>query len=116
MLMAFQVLNLSIDSIDFRPIAGNTAAVFNEMNSFSEYVSEVVLGHTNQYPESGAHTAHHTKHHWQKHMGHKPFIPMNMATMHPPQPSLPELNIPASVNDYDEYSHVINPPPPKISC
>ena len=53
LLMAFQVINLSVDSVDFDPIdSPNTSAFnFNYYNSLVEYISESVMGHTNAFPE-----------------------------------------------------------------
>ena len=51
--MAFQVINLSIDSVDFEPIDSPTTSAFNfnYFNSLIEYVSESLMGHTNAFPE-----------------------------------------------------------------
>ena len=51
--MALQVINLSIDSVDFDPIdSPNTSAFnFNYFNSLIEYVSESIMGHINAFPE-----------------------------------------------------------------
>lgn len=54
--MAFQVLNLSIDSIDFNPFLSQNISGFNDLNSITEYISEVVLGHVNSFPESAQKT------------------------------------------------------------
>ena len=52
-LMAFQVINLSIDSVDFDPIDSptTTAFNFNYFNSLIEYVSESVMGNKDAFPE-----------------------------------------------------------------
>lgn len=51
-LMAIQVLNLSIDAVDFHPfIAANTIGDFNYLNSMTEYFSEIVMGHKDAFPE-----------------------------------------------------------------
>jgi hypothetical protein len=109
--MAFQVLNLSVDCIDFQPISSTASADFNQLNSFSEYISEVMLGHKNQYPEFSGHTKH--KSHWQKHMGMKPFIPINTTLLAVPMAAKRTLIIPTAVSTYDEYLNIINPPPPR---
>ena len=51
--MAFQVINLSIDSVDFDPIDSQSTSAFNfnYFNSLIEYVSESVMGLTNAFPE-----------------------------------------------------------------
>jgi hypothetical protein len=52
LLMSFQILNLGIDAIDFQPLQ-NSASLgdFNYMNSLTEYVSEIMLGHKDVFPE-----------------------------------------------------------------
>lgn len=50
--MAIQVLNFSIDSVEFHPLScANTVGDFNYMNSMVEYFSEIVMGNTNAFPE-----------------------------------------------------------------
>ena len=50
--MVFQILNQSIDAIDFQPIyTSNNISNFNDINSVTEYVSEIILGNTNTFPE-----------------------------------------------------------------
>ena len=50
--LALQILNLSFDSIEFQPIDNSNAlASFNDLNTAMEFVSEVVLQHTNAFPE-----------------------------------------------------------------
>lgn len=52
LLMAFQILNQSIDSIDFQPIyASNNIGNFNDINSVTEYISEIIIGKINAFPE-----------------------------------------------------------------
>lgn len=52
--MALQILNQSIDAIEFHPIlVSNTSHnTFNDINSATEYISEVVLGHKDAFPET----------------------------------------------------------------
>lgn len=51
-LIALQILNLGIDAIDFQPLnASSTIGDFNYINSMTEYVTEIVLGHTDAFPE-----------------------------------------------------------------
>src|ERR1035437_7977041 len=52
LLMSFQILNLGIDAIDFQPIQNSVSlGDFNYMNSLTEYVSEIVLGNKDAFPE-----------------------------------------------------------------
>jgi len=50
--MAALVLNQSIDEIEFQPLvmSGNIE-YFNDLNSAVEYISEIVLGHKDMFPE-----------------------------------------------------------------
>ena len=51
-LIAFQILNQSIDAIEFTPAStGNSIGDFNDINTGVEYFSEVVLGIKNFFPE-----------------------------------------------------------------
>jgi len=52
LLMSFQILNLGIDAIDFQPLQTTVSlGDFNYMNSLTEYVSEIVLGNKDVFPE-----------------------------------------------------------------
>ncbi len=51
-LLAIQIINLSIDTADFQPIAATiTIGDFNYLNSMTEYISEIIMGDTNAFPE-----------------------------------------------------------------
>ena len=53
-LLALQILNLSFDSIEFQPISNaNDLSQFNELNTAIEYVSEIILGYVDAFPEAG---------------------------------------------------------------
>ncbi len=50
--MAFQILNQSIDTIDFSPMRTvNCIGDFNDINSGTEYLSEIVFGIKDLFPE-----------------------------------------------------------------
>ena len=50
--MAFQILNQSVDTIDFTPIhTANCIGDFNNINSGTEYLSEIVFGIKDFFPE-----------------------------------------------------------------
>jgi hypothetical protein len=54
LILAIQILNLSVDAIDFHPFysANSTANTdFNDINSEAEYISEIVLGYKDAFPE-----------------------------------------------------------------
>lgn len=50
-LMAALVLNQSIDEIEFQPLATNNIGNFNDLNSAVEFVSEIILGQKDLFPE-----------------------------------------------------------------
>jgi hypothetical protein len=51
-LMAALVINQSIDEIEFQPLVINgNIENFNDLNSAVEYISEIVLGHKDIFPE-----------------------------------------------------------------
>jgi len=50
--MTALILNQSIDEIDFQPFSiTNNIGYFNDLNSAVEYVSEIILGHKDLFPE-----------------------------------------------------------------
>ena len=50
--MAVLVINQSIDEIEFQPLIVNgNIENFNDLNSAVEYISEIVLGHKDLFPE-----------------------------------------------------------------
>ena len=60
--MALQILNQSIDAIDFQPIcAANSIADFSDINSATEYISEIVLGNRDAFPEFQTKSSGHHK-------------------------------------------------------
>jgi hypothetical protein len=53
-ILAIQILNISVDAIDFHPVytPNSTAnSNFNDINSAVEYISEIVLGYKDAFPE-----------------------------------------------------------------
>lgn len=50
--IAIQIINLSIDGVDFQPMAARVVIEdFNYLNSMTEYVSEIILGKKDAFPE-----------------------------------------------------------------
>lgn len=50
--MAFQILNVSIDTIEFTPIySANCISYFNDFDSGIEYYSKMILGNKSCFPE-----------------------------------------------------------------
>ncbi|MFC4232399.1 hypothetical protein ACFOW1_10885 [Parasediminibacterium paludis] len=53
-ILAIQILNISVDAIDFHPIYNPHSTAnsdFNDINSAVEYISEIVLGYKDAFPE-----------------------------------------------------------------
>ena len=51
-LMSALILNQGIDDINFTPIfASNNIGNFNDLNSAVEYISEIILGNKDAFPE-----------------------------------------------------------------
>jgi len=51
-LISILVLNQCIDEIDFQPlVVSNSISYFNDLNSAVEYVSEVILGNKDAFPD-----------------------------------------------------------------
>ena len=51
-IIALQIINLSIDAVDFQPIVSTISiADFNYLNSMTEYISEIILGKKDAFPE-----------------------------------------------------------------
>lgn len=111
LLLAIQILNLSVNSIDFKPLATSDFTEFNDINTIAEYVSEIVLGHVNAFPEFEKKTQKQSQ--LQKHITVKI---INEATKNEAKYLLP-TTIPYSTLLKDsylyEYFNEINPPPPK---
>lgn len=54
LLLALQILNLSIDMQNFQPVEPkNTLCYFNEMNSIVELVTEKIITKRDTFPERG---------------------------------------------------------------
>ncbi len=111
LLLAIQILNLSVNSIDFKPFTTSDFTVFNEINSIGEYVSEIVLGHINAYPEFQTKTQKQSQ--MQKHVCFKIINTERENTLE----ILPFFTILHSSklknSILHEYFNEINPPPPK---
>ena len=111
LLLALQVLNLSIDSIDFKPVHSSNIEEFNDLNTFSEYFAEVVLGHTNAFPEAVKKEQKQSQ--LQKHLTIKLINPSVMGDLGNAYTDIISNRFPADENHWLFYAPEINPPPPK---
>jgi hypothetical protein len=111
-IVAMQILNLSIYA-QFDPVqSGNTMGNLNSIDSVTEYVAEIMLHHTNAFPEfekNGAHKDQHQHKNYSIHLFNdfkKPATGYNDA--------LNKNNNGAVIKDYRYlFFKEINPPPPK---
>jgi hypothetical protein len=107
LVVALQLLNLSIYAQDFRPLQTSTASETNITETIVEYVVEVVLGHKNAIPEQ---SQHHTFH---KKVAFKAINLFHQLTFTDLTVKHRTRNTPL-LNNYDFlYLQEINPPPPK---
>ena len=61
LLIAVQVMNVSIDVVEFRPLLPQVLSEVNESNSVTEFFAETILGKKATFPENrlSAEKAHH---------------------------------------------------------
>ncbi len=110
-IMSLQVLNLSVDSIDFTPIASANFSEFNDLNTISEYLTEVVLGHSNTFPESSHKEQKQAQ--LQKHLNVKLYETSTVYTETIALPASLEFEFPLDEHSHYQFCKEINPPPPK---
>lgn len=108
-LIAFQILNMSIDI----PTAQQQTAAekdYNYIDTYAEYVAEVVLKIENAVPES--------KHHHQRQFQLHKHLQIICQQLQVPKTVVPSSNLATCYADYSnsfvlQYIREINPPPPK---
>lgn len=111
LLLAIQILNLSMNSIDFKPIETTNLTEFNDINTIAEFVSEIMLGKVNSFPEFATKTQKQSQ--LQKHISIK--IINDITTVEPEFYVNTFTDLDTSIKDkyLYEYFQEINPPPPK---
>lgn len=110
--IALQILNLSTDSIDFHPMATASISEFNDLNSITEYISEIVLDHVNAFPENEQRTNNKTQS--IKHIDIKIYKPTDLAlNLNTNYQMLVSYIFPSDETDSYLFSKEITPPPPK---
>ena len=111
LVVALQLLNLSIYAQDFRPIYNETGSdEINITETIGEYVVEVVLGHTNAIPEQ---SQHHKDLHFHKHMSFKAISFNRDMYLSASQLHVAKMPIPLHETFENLYMQEINPQPPK---
>lgn len=112
LIVALQLLNLSIYAQDFTPVydnQGNTETNISE--TVVEFVIEVMLGHTGAIPEQ---SQHHKDLHFHKHVSYKAISIQKPAILSATQINIAKLPIPIQESFQDLYQQEINPQPPKL--
>ena len=111
-MLALQILNLSVNSIDFKPIETSNLTEFNDINTIAEFVSEIILGKVNSFPEFSNKSQKQS--HLQKHISLK--IINDQAFFEPDLFICINSQGPTLLKDKYLYGYFqeINPPPPKI--
>ncbi len=113
-LIAIQIINLSIDSVDFEPIPSSIVSLgdFNYLNSLTEYVAESILGHKDAFPEFQKESTS-SKCQMSKHLSLK----LSEIASFKMSVNFSRLSIcyivPLEEKYHYSYFNEINPPPPK---
>ena len=109
LVVALQLLNLSIYAQDFHPLCGEGPGCgVNISETVVEYVVEVVLGHKNAIPEQ----QEHDDMHFHKHGS---FVAIDFRCYRLPEMIVPVPARTMALNESYDYLFLreINPPPPK---
>jgi len=114
LLIGFQILNLSIDAAEFEPLPSQeyTIGDFNYMNSMTEYVSEVLMGKTDAFPEYGK-TTTSSQSQLVKHVSLKLFHSCPSITTSDLSVIQAGFAFPINEAYACAYAREITPPPPK---
>lgn len=106
-----QTLNLSINSIDFQPIGSANFSEFNDLNSITEYVDEIILGHTNSFPEASQKEQKQAQ--LQKHTDIKFYNAFSCYITETQSVEISSFEFPVNEKYKYLFFREINPPPPK---
>ena len=111
LVVAMQLLNLSIYAQDFKPIYNEAGSdETNITETFVEYVIENVLGHKNAIPEQ---SQHHKDLHFHKHISFKAISNFSKLRVPAMQKNPSVIVVPLQESYTYLYLQEINPPPPK---
>jgi hypothetical protein len=113
--MAVQVLNMSLDSMQFTAISrSDEVGMFNELNTVVEYVAEIVLGHSDAFPEYNNSKSSSKDYPVQKQVDQKVFPLEIYAVIQQATISSHDFFIPLKERYTSAFYKEINPPPPKV--
>jgi hypothetical protein len=111
--IAIQIINLSIDAVEFQPIATTvTINDFNYFNSITEYISEIVMGNKDAFPEFQKESSS-SKSQIIKHLSFKLYQQDPFVCSAEFVTKSAELVVPLTEDYTYQYFQEINPPPPK---
>lgn len=115
MLIALQILNQCTDAIDFLPIyTTNSITDFNDINSATEYISEIVLGNKDAFPEFQTKSSgHHKSAQSFKHLNIKLHQPLTISFIPNTFVTVVLFAIPLDETYSFLFSRDITPPPHK---
>lgn len=111
LIVALQLLNLSIYAQDFKPFFVNQETTEpNISETITEFISEVILGYTNSFPEQ---SQHRKDLHFHKHISFKAIAPLAPSVIL--EITYPIANRRTSLQEHFSslFNQEINPPPPK---
>jgi len=112
--MALQILNMSLDSMQFTAISRpNEVGTFNELNTVIEYVAEIVLGHTNAFPEYNNSKSSSKDYPVQKQIDLKIFAFETYSILQQKANPSSDFFVPLTEKYTSAFCKEINPPPPK---
>ena len=112
-LVAIQIINLSIDAVEFQPIAATIVIEdFNYFNSLTEFVAEVVMGNKDAFPEFQKESSS-SKSQIVKHLSVKLFQQDHFACRTPYIIQSASFIVPLTEEYQFRFFKEINPPPPK---
>ena len=112
-LIAIQIINLSIDAVEFQPIAANIVIEdFNYFNSMTEFVAEVVMGNKDAFPEFQKESSS-SKSQIIKHLSVKLFQQDDFTLRTQYFTKSASFIVPLTEEYQFRFFKEINPPPPK---
>jgi hypothetical protein len=114
--MAIQILNMSLDSMDFQALQRpDQLSTFNDLNTVVEYVTEIVLGHIDAFPEFDNGSTSSKDYPLQKQIDLK-ILPVEVYSLiHQNVSLVSHLFIPMDERCTSSFCKDIIPPPPRCS-
>jgi hypothetical protein len=112
-IIALQVLNMSVYTNEFKPLQNNSNfGDFNYLNSFTEFIVEIVLKKTDAFPEFLKHNSSQSQN--VKHIDIKLFQPNEIYSLNIHYKVILCINKHLDDTYSSQFYQEINPPPPKV--